>query len=213
MSALPIPIAASELPRGDSAALRRMFGHIRAAGEEYAQAARIWAEFGEESRALILERSPSFMRATFARLDRVAAGTLLPQLVAAQNHAVDYLGRLPVAEQERYLAERIPVAVKDGRGWDVAALDVGDLSREQRMQVFEARGGAVRVRTPDEQKAWRREFERKRQEREAADAGRRTRIERKNWTMEDGRVWPDPKFAAKGFTKSDLRAMLRDLNL
>lgn len=211
MSAIATSMAVevTGLSKGEQELLAAMMTDIRRSVDGIRRAAGRWLEFSPRARALIVEQTRPCMREFWGRLERVGAGELHPQLATVSGLAARYLGRLPVGDQEKFLAEGIPV-VSATRSRDVRLVDVVMMSEEQRKQVFKACGSGVLVRSVEEQKAWLADQAARRLLRqEAADSLKR--VERVGWTVDGGRVFIKPARVESGLTLRDVRTMLRDL--
>ena len=193
------------------AALDEILRDLQTSVDRLAKAARRWVELPEKVRARIVEQTNPSFREFWRRLEAVGSGALHPQLATVGGTAARLLGKLPLAEQGRYLSERIPVVVARGRGWDVRLVDVAEMSEDQRKQVFKlASDGSVTLRTEEGQKQWLAERAAKRLlERQAGEALKR--VERAGWIVERGRVFPKPHLVEAGLTPAQLAKMLTDL--
>lgn len=100
--------------------------------------------------AEILEQCRSATRADLNRLKAIGRGTLHPLLADGGSCGRQALGRLPIADQEKYLENPIPVIVREQGKTDVLLIAIDDLTREQCRQVF----ARDHVRTTAEQSAW-----------------------------------------------------------
>ena len=211
------PLVLESLTSHERDTLDDILRDLKSSFDRFAAAGRKWVGLDETLKAKIVAATPPAQRDIWDRLERVGLGTLHPQLVPARGLAARYLGRLPIAEQGRYLAERIPVAVTVEGKADVLRIDVSEMTAAQRMQVFHVGGGgSMRVREIAEQRAWLADRERVEREKERAAAARaraRVReIHRKGkWDVREGKVFFDPAFAKAGLSVREVRLLLRDL--
>lgn len=199
------------ISKAEREVLADILNDARLSAERLAKAAGKWVGLAEETREKIVAQSNPSLRDFWARLTRVGAGLLHPQLVMVGGKAAACLGKLPLDDQERYLRERVPVVIRRGRGFDVRLVDVAEMTDEQRRQVFKVSdSGAVVVRDEEAQKAY---FANRAAqllvEREKADAMKR--VERVGWRVEGGKVWVKPDKVESGLTRRDVVTMLRDL--
>lgn len=212
---LAVPVDASEFSPADLASLDGILRDLKGAQDKIAAAARKWVALDAGLRRRVIEATPPSVRDIWDRLDRVGSGSLHPLLATAQGLAARYLGRLPLQEQEHYLRERIPVAIVANGALDVLAVDVQAMSSAQRMQVFAAAGGSLKVRDVAEQRAWLAAKERDAAEKAARDLAREVGsavIERKGrWTVRGGRAYVDAAKVEHGLTQRDAVELLRDL--
>lgn len=211
MSIQPMTVQVDGLTKREQELLADILNDARLSVERLRQAAAKWMELGEETRAKIVQQSGKSLLDFWAKLTRVGSGLLHPQLVLVGGKACTMLGKLPLEDQERYLRDRIPLVVRKGRGFDVRLMDVGELSEEQRKQVFrENDDGSVVVRDEEEQKTY---FARKAAallvEQSKLDSLKK--VERTGWRVEQGRVWVKPDKVEDGLTRKDLLIMLKDL--
>lgn len=204
------PLMMDELSRTEQESLDDILKDLKGAYTRIAAAGKKWVAMDEDLRRRVINATPAGMRDLWDRLERVGLGTLHPQLATAQGVAARYLGRLPLADQEHYLRERIPtVILADGKR-DVLNIDVAAMSTEQRKQVFVAAGNAVRVRSLAEQRAYLADVEQRKTRK--AEKSEMLRIDRPGrWEARDGKVFPAPEKMETGLTRRDLLEMLKDL--
>lgn len=204
------PLVLDDLTAEDRQYLDEILADLKGAADRIAAAGRKWVKLDTGLRQRIVDATPAGMRDVWLRLERVGMGTLHPQLATTAGIAARYLGRLPMSEQERYLQERIPVLVVNGREPDILRIDVGALSRGQRKQVFVNAGGTVRVRSIDEQRAWLADQAQREQRKEQRNEV--LRIDRPGrWKVDGGKVYVAAEKVENGLTKKDVAQMLRDL--
>jgi hypothetical protein len=196
----------------DRAVLSQIFAGLSGAANSILEAGQLWIGLRESVREKVLNNVPPTWRKFLARLERVGQGTLHPMLYSAASNASTWLAKMPIDDQDRFLRERIPVAIKRGGKWDIKNLDVEEMSEEQRKQVFKTVESVVIVRSIEEQQAYAAEQEKRKERQEAAELGNLTVINRPGrWKVEKGRVWPDKIKLTDGLTKRDLTQMLKDL--
>lgn len=206
-----LAVQVTGITRAEQEALADILGDVKGSMDRLMRAARKWVDLPEKTRGKIVEQTQAALRPFWARLERVGLGLLHPQLAGVGGRAEALLGRLPLADQERYLAEGMPVAVVRGRGYDQKLVDVSLLSEEQRNQVFKvATDGTVTVREFEAQKAWLAD-KAARALTLAAAADDLVKVERPRWKVEKGRVWLKGQAVEAGLTKKDLLAILKDM--
>ena len=208
----PISLDLRGVSRADTEVVAEILRDLKSASDRVVKAARKWVELPEETRTAVVEGSPRTLRDVWARLDRIGTGAMHPLLWSMHGHAANLLAKLPMDQQEKFLAEKVPVAVVSASGRaDIHRIAIEDMGAETRLQVFAVRGNQVTVRTVAEQRAWLVEKSRK----EALAAEREsqvTRIERPGrWVVEKGRVFPDAARVESGFTLADVLKMVKDL--
>lgn len=211
------PLVLESLTAREQELIDDILRDLKSSFDRFAAAGRKWVGLDEKLKGKIVAATPPAQRDIWDRLERVGLGTLHPQLVPVRGLAARYLGRLPIADQGRYLAERIPVAITiDGKP-DVLAIDVSAMTARQRMQVFHVgTGGALRVREIAEQRAWLADRERVEREKERA-ATERARLRGREihragkWDVRSGKVFFDPEYAKAGLSRKDVKQLLKDL--
>lgn len=211
-----VPLAASGrinlsgLNRAEITLANKVMEHLSGAIDCVAKAAEAWIQMQPETQLRFIDSTPSSMRHVWERLDAVGRGTLAPQLVLMNGRGPMHLAKLPVDQQEQYLAEKIPVLI-DNKMHELA---VTELSGRQVKQVFSVRGKKVSVRSIPKQRAWlkrQEQIELKNQSDDARHASRKKIVRDGKWRAERGKVYFNDDFASKGITATDLRAALRDL--
>ena len=210
----PITLDLRGVSQEDLATVSEILREIKGATERVVKAARRWVEMPEEVRERVVRGSPATLRDVWHRLERIGMGQMHPLLWGSYGHNANLLARLPLQDQERYLAEKIPVAVVSSNGRpDIQRIALEDLGATLRLQVFKSAGRTVQVRTVAEQRAWLAEQQRRRELEEERDTGI-TRIDRPGrWKVEKNRVWVDPAKLETGLTLKDLAQMMRDLKV
>ena len=187
---------------------------VKLATDRVARAARRWVELPEEVREKVIEGTPRTLHSIWERLGRIGEGRLHPLLYSTFGHAANLLGRLPLTEQEKYLTEKVPVAITNAGGRpDIKRYAVEDLDPQQRLQVFKVAGTGVQVRTVAEQRAWLADQETKRAAKAVASQGLNYLKRPFRWTIDKGRVFIDPVKAKDGLTADDIAQIVRDLKL
>ena len=173
-------------------------------------AARKWVRLPEDVREKVREGAPEMWKRFLTKLQRVGEGTLHPQLYALSGTAASTLGKLPVNEQEKWLTERIPVALADG---DTRRVDVSEMTAEQRRQVFgRDENGEFFVRNLAQQRGWQADEAKAKNAKQAAAKMAGAVITRAGrWRVEAGRLWLDAALFKEGMTRAHLVAMLKDL--
>ena len=177
---------------------------IRRAGEK-------WVGLNKRTREKVLEAAPPTWGAFLNRLTLVGERKLHPHLYAAVGNAARWLGKLPLEDQDRYLRGRIPVVTASGR--DTRLVDVEELSELQREQVFKkSEDGTVVIRDVPQQKAFLEERKRRLEREQERLLGDLTSIKRPGrWRIEKGRLYPAKERVEEGYTKGDVKRMLKDL--
>ena len=205
-----IPVEVTGLSRPEQEVLVEIMADIKRSLDGIRKAAARWVELPEKARAKIVEQTRPSLRDFWAKLERVGAGALHPQLATVSGLAARYLGKLGIEEQERFLRDGIPVVeVKRGK-YDARLLDVVMMSEEQRKQVFRASGQSVAVRTEEEQRVWLADQAAKRLLRQEA-ADRLKKVDRVGWSVQGGKVFVKAARVESGLTLRDLETMLKDL--
>ena len=206
-----MPVEVTGLTTDQQAVLREILRDIQVSVDKMAKAAQRWVELPEKARKRIVEQTNPSLRQFWQRLEKVGMGQLHPLLLTVAGSAATLLGKMPLDDQDKYLRELIPVAVKKGRAWDERLVDVAEMSEEQKKQVFKVSSdGTVTVRSKEAQIQWIAAADAKRlQEDLAADALRK--VERTGWKVEKGRVWLKPAALEAGLTRKQVEQMLRDL--
>ncbi|MDB6137191.1 MAG: hypothetical protein JWO94_263 [Verrucomicrobiaceae bacterium] len=199
------------IPTDERAVLSSIFEDIAGAAAQIQRAAGRWVRLSEETRAKVLKVVPGYAAQFLERLQRVGEGSLHPQLYAVNGHAANALGKLPMELQEKFLSERIPVAItKDGAA-DILRMDIAAMSAEQYRQVFaRKKEGVFVMRTVPEQRAW------LKQQASQASAKRLTegakvitRIGR--WVVKGGRAYVEPAKVKTGLTRADVVQLIKDM--
>lgn len=205
-----IPVEVTGLSKPEHEVLVEIMADIKRSLDGIRRAATRWVELPERARAKIVEQTRPSLRDFWAKLERVGAGALHPQLATVSGLAARYLGKLPIEEQERFLRDGIPVVeVKRGK-YDARLLDVVLMSEEQRKQVFRVAGQGCAVRTEEEQKVWLADQAAKRLLRQEA-ADRLKKVDRVGWSVQGGKVFVKPARVEAGLTLRDLETMMKDL--
>lgn len=201
------------LSQDERATVSEIFADLGGAAERIKRAGTKWVALPDRTRAKVLEGVPPTWQTFLKRLQRVGEGTLHPMLYASVGKAATYLGKLPLPEQDRYLRELIPVAIRVGASrWDSRAVDVEAMSEDQRRQVFKEVDGTVFVRTLEEQQAYIADQERRKQRAEEAQSGDLKVVNRPGrWRVEKGRIYVDKIKLTEGITKADLKLMAKDM--
>lgn len=199
------------LDAADKAAVLSIFEDLAKAGDMIKSAGDRWARLEPDVRQQVIDGAPGHYREFLHRLQRIGEGTLHPQLYAAPGRAASTLGRLPIETQERFLSERISVAiVKDGTP-DVIKMDVLAMDDPTRRQVFKRVDGHLEIRSVSEQRAWLNDERTRKAAARLADRSLRiTRAGR--WYVEKGRAYIDRDKAKNGFTRADAVQLLKDLS-
>ena len=206
-----IPVEVTGLSKAEQDVLLDIMTDVKRSLDGIRRAAARWVELPEKARAKIVEQTRPSLRDFWAKLERVGAGALHPQLATVSGLAARYLGKLGIEEQERFLRDGIPVVeVKRGRNYDTRLLDVVLMSEEQRKQVFRVAGQGCAVGTEEEQKVWLADQAAKRLLRQEA-ADRLKKVDRVGWSVAGGKVFVKPARVEAGLTLRDLETMLKDL--
>lgn len=104
-------------------------------------------QFPDKVHARCPDLTPPFIR----RMEAVGLGKLHAKLALAECPGVSRLKRLPLAIQERYVENPVPLLIQQNNGgWDTLQVDVRNLTSEQARQVFSTDG----VRDESAQRAW-----------------------------------------------------------
>lgn len=198
----------------DRATVHEILADLGAAADRIRRAGDKWVALSGKTRERVIEAAPPTWRVFLHRLDLVGRQKLHPQLYASVGKAATWLGKLPLAEQDRYLRERIPVVIVQPSGrQDVRLIDIEEMGEAHREQVFKREDdGTVVLRDVPQQKAWL-EQRRERQERaEERHLGDLTVIRRPGrWRVEKGKLYPDKGRVESGFTLRDVKMMAKDL--
>lgn len=206
----PASYVLATLPEADRAIAEKIISRISAIAEDIAEVGKMLCEMSDKGREELMEAFPAATRDIFRRIHRVGQGQLAPRAVFIRGRAGELISRLPVAEQERVIEERIPVVTVHPSGQKDEFLgDPAVMSTQQLKQVFRSTGEQTAIRTPAEQLAWIDEQARRQAEREKAKPA--TYIERPDYVVEKGKVFPKPHTCEDGFTVRQLRKMLADL--
>lgn len=178
------------------------------------KAARLGAllvEMSDEDRAIFIAGFPSHYQTTWRNLLRVGLGEWHPRLATASGRAAQLLRKLPYAEQETYVVELIPVVTGDDRR-AVKHFDIENMPSELIPQVFAQGGGAARVRSLEEQRSWRKQQSRRKEEADGKKAT--TEVSRPNrWAIRHGRAFLAPALVERGITLEDVERLRADLKL
>lgn len=199
----------------DRETVMEIFADLSGAAERIKRAGLRWMQLTPKTRQKVTEALPTTWSEFLVRLERVGSGTLHPALYYSAGIGARRLARLPLDEQARWMAEKIPVVTLDGRNhFDEHRVDVADLSEEECRQVFKELAGdtgAYAIRTVEEQQAWLRN--KRDRDNKDADVGTLTVINRPGrWKVQRGRAIIDGDKAKEGFTKRDAQLLLRDLS-
>lgn len=203
-----IPVEVTGLSKAEQEVLAAIMADIKRGLDATLRAARAWVEMSEKARGRIVAQTQPSLREFWTKLEGVGMGKLHPQLATMSGLAARHLGKLELAEQERFLREGIPVAAL--RGKDFRLVDVVSMSEEQRKQVFTAGGLTSRVRSVDEQRNWLADQAARRVLKREAAAGLKS-VDRVGWSVQGGRVFVKAARVESGLTKRDLAVMLKDL--
>ncbi len=199
----------------DRDTVREILTDLSGAANNVRKAAEKWATLTPGTRKKVIEGLPPTWRGFMDRLTLVAEDRLHPQLYAAAGRAATLLGKLPLADQDRYLRERIPVAILKRGKPDVLLMDVEEMNEEQRKQVFKEskdNGHAVLVRDVAQQTAYLDDLARRR-EREQQVEHDATVIDRPGrWRVQKGKAIINADRAKIGLTLKDARLLLKDLS-
>lgn len=199
------------LPVDEREGVAAVFADLAAGAELIQRAGMRWVRLEGSTRDKVLASVPSHWREFLARLQRVGTGELHPQLYAVGGRAATTLGRLPLAEQERYLTDRLPVVIEKGGAFDLVRKDVASLSEIERKQVFAKQAdGSYVVRSRTAQELWLREHKAKLAARRLADRALSV-VRPDRWSVKGGRVFVDPAKVKAGLTRAEVLAILRDL--
>lgn len=202
------------LSANDRATVHEILADLGGAADRIRRAGEKWVALSAKVRERVLEAAPPTWRVFLQRLELVGAQKLHPQLYSSLGKAATWLGKLPLAEQDRYLRERIPVVIVQPSGrQDVRLFDIEEMGEAHREQVFRREDdGAVLIRDVPQQKAWL-ELKRERQERaEERHLGDFTVIRRPGrWRVEKGKLYPDKGRIETGYTIRDIKMMAKDL--
>lgn len=194
----------------DKAVVTSIFDDLAAAGDRIKRAAQRWVRLDDAVREQVTASVPMHYREFLGRLQRIGEGSLHPQLYAAPGRAAATLGRLPMEAQERFLSERIPVAVVKAGANDILRIDVLAMDDKQRRQVFKTTATGYEVRSISEQRAWLRDEEARLAAKKMVDTKLRiTRAGR--WYVENKRAFIDVDKAKTGLTRGDVVQLLKDL--
>lgn len=125
--------------------------------EAVKRAARKFMTLEESSREKLRAQSTKAGRDFVDALEKVAAHEMYPDLALETGWAAQHLKKLPIAEQEKWMKEGIPVflEVKGNSKGDTIIRAPRDLSRDEISQVFETSRNPecpVRVLGVDEQR-------------------------------------------------------------
>lgn len=203
------PIAT--LPVEDRVIAEQLIREMSGIANKVAKMGRLICSMSDKGQEEFIGAFPASDQALWRRVQKVGRGEMAPALATKQGVAARFLAKLPVEEQARYIRELIPVAITDGRGrQDTILMDVDDMSTAIRRQVFRAHGTAAEVRDIPAQRAYLAEQDRKSRVAEEK-VERAHRIERSEWTVEDGKIFPNPILIEKGITRLKLAKMLADL--
>jgi hypothetical protein len=198
------------LSNEDKATVTSIFDDLQSAGDKIKRAGQRWSRLDDAVRAQVIEGVPMHYREFLHRLQRIGEGSLHPQLYAAPGRAAATLGRLPMEAQERFLSERIPVAVVKGGSADVLKMDVLAMDDRTRRQVFKRTGDMLEIRSVTEQRAWIAAENAKATAKRLTDT--RLRITRAGrWFVEKGRAYIDKDKAKTGLTRADCIQLMKDL--
>ena len=97
----------------------------------------------------IIQKCPTLNAGVLGKLEMMGRGMLHPRLLLGNSPGFQYLEKMPMSVQERYIEEPIPLVIETDAGTDVILVKAKDLTRDQARQVF----AANRLRTEGEQKA------------------------------------------------------------
>ena len=207
--ALPV-VDLRGVPSDEKQGVMAVFEDLAAGAELIGRAGARWVRLTEGTRTKVLEGVPSHWREFLGRLQRVGEGSLHPQLYAVAGRAAQTLGKLPMAEQERYLSERLPVVVEKDGGFDLQRMDVALMSELQRQQVFAKQAdGSYLVRSRTAQEVWLKERRAKEATKRLAD--RQLVVKRPWWTVRGARCFVDPAKVKLGLTRAEVVAILKDM--
>lgn len=180
-------------------------------GKALLEAGKKFCELSDKTRERI-KNHPDKERGRFAEaLERVGQKALHPQLALASGFAARHLGRLSYEEQETFVQNLISVALPDG---DTINMRPEDLSREQCAQVFDVDRKArrpPRVRPLPEQKAWLETIEQLRKQGRKRERDRALVVKAGRYRLENGRFFPLPAKAERGFTVIELERIVGEL--
>jgi hypothetical protein len=206
----PAEYALALLSDTDREIATRVINRLAAVSEGIKEIGSMLCEMSDEGREQLFEAFPPSSREIFKRIHRVGQGQLAAKTVFLRGRAGDLISRLPVREQEFVLENRIPVVTVDASGRvDQLMADPATMSSDQVRQVFRAAGLFVEIRTPAEQQAWLDEESR----RAAAKENRKpsTYIERADYVVDHGKLFPKPHLCEDGITPRMLRKMTADM--
>ena len=208
----PVTFDLRSLSKEHVETISEIMRHIKGASDQIVRAARKWVELPDDVRDKVIEGTPGTLRSIWDRLDKIGRGTLSPMLYASYGHNHNVLARLPLPEQEKYLTEKISVAIVNNGRNDIQRIDIDDLGPALRLQVFQIdRTGKASVRSVAQQRAWLVEQERKKHARAKLDAGI-TKIDRPGrWRIEKNRAFIDPSKLAAGLTLTEILQIAKDL--
>jgi hypothetical protein len=156
----------------------------------YTQGMESWKRAGEiiveivdadpSAYEIIMDQCPGITAQVIAVFERIGRGQILPALAMDNSAGANLLKSLPVSQQERYMAEPVPLVIETERGTDTLLVKVKDMSAAQaRQAIIDGR-----IRTLAEQKAYRAEI----RQRELTYATRPAQGETPIWRIRNGRV-------------------------
>lgn len=210
----PVPEELKGLTASQRAVVNEIMADLAGSANYIRRAAEKWIELSEKVRDTVIEAAAPTWRPFLNRLTLVGEGHLHPLLYSSVGIASRWLGKLPLADQDRYLRERIPVVVQGASGRrDTRMIDIEDMSEAHREQVFKKTDdGTVLIRDKEMQIAFLDERQRRQERDEEQRLGDFTVIKRPGrWRVEKGKLYPDKGRVEAGFTLRDIKMMAKDL--
>jgi hypothetical protein len=207
----PLGYALTHMSKADRALAEQILARINSMSADLLEVGKMLCKMSDEGREELLAAVPAATQDVFRRLQAVGEGHLTPQAVFLRGRVATLMARLPVAEQEKVMNERVQLLLRgpDGKT-DTIMADPATMSAAQIKQVFRAAGSHVGLRTPAEQAAWLDECDRRERSKSTRPSAQ-VYIQRPDYVVEGGKVYPKPHLCEDGISARMLRKMTADL--
>lgn len=189
---------------------RQFLAEMAKVGKSIRAMGKLLTEMDETDREKFAAAFPASQREVIGRILLVGMNQMAPEVAMIGGVAGKRLAALPVKDQERYVKELIPVAIREPDGTrNHRMMDPTTMGSATTKQVFRAAGTFCEVRSLEEQWAYIEEQERAAR----AKAHRRPSsiVDRADYRIEGGKFYPKGHLIEEGATARILRKALADM--